>query len=48
MINIRYDIWFQADTKQALFIESSYFDPSTRAIVWEKIFKAKSGFEPTD
>ncbi|KAF3405435.1 hypothetical protein DPV78_003349 [Talaromyces pinophilus] len=41
MTNIRYDIWFQADTKTALSIESSYFDPSARAIVWEKIFKAK-------
>lgn len=34
--------------KQALSIESSYFDPLARVIAWEKIFKAKSGFGPAD
>jgi hypothetical protein len=34
--------------KQALSIESSYFDPFARVIAWEKIFKAKSGFGPAD
>lgn len=48
MANIRYYICFWVDPKQALSIESSYFDPLAKAIVWEKIFKSKSGFGPAD